>query len=376
MKRFYLLWILLLPIKLLALNIIINGSVVNASSSTPVVGAKVFINRTTLFTLTNDSGSFQLSNVKDSGVELVVYYPGFHTLVYKISADKPAINIRFEMVEIKKDPLKTDSIVNTQQEQLFIEYFIGKSFNAAETQILNPDVLRYQFNDTTGLFTVTAVDMLNIINDGLGYFINYQLETFILNINSGFADVQGYCFFKELNTQKPFIEKKWAERRMITYDGSLMHFMRSLYLNTTEKEGFKLRLVTRVSEDEEGFKDGLKLKNKIRSGKIIINQKEKEFVDYYQNEELTAAQYLSRNEANHNILFSSRNPILVAFKTANPYINSIANINRKEHRSILYLTPAGVLVEKNGLYFETENLFIEGALHEQVGDLIPIDYHP
>jgi hypothetical protein len=36
-------------------------------------------------------------------------------------------------------------------------------------------------------------------------------------------------------------QKKWASNRKEVYEGSIMHFMRSLYLNTITKEGFEVR---------------------------------------------------------------------------------------------------------------------------------------
>ncbi len=82
------------------------------------------------------------------------------------------------------------------------------------------------------------------------------------------------------------------------------------------------------------------------------------------------------NSAGNNILFSSATQLLVEFTSVNRYINSIANINRSNLKSLLNIKPPGVSIHANGLYFDPVDMYIEGAMRERIADMLPIEYYP
>ncbi|MEM7382655.1 MAG: hypothetical protein AAF361_15915, partial [Bacteroidota bacterium] len=109
---------------------------------------------------------------------------------------------------------------------------LGEGKAAGSCQILNPEVLRFQEKD--GTLWASAIDLLHIENDYLGYTIHFWLRELSI-------EADGSTYFKG-NGQ--FIDKTASDdlrsikRRDRTYKNSLPHFLRSL-LESQDKEALK-----------------------------------------------------------------------------------------------------------------------------------------
>src|SRR5262249_1640128 len=86
--------------------------------------------------------------------------------------------------------------------------------------------------------SVTATEPVIIENRALGYLLEYRLEEFIADYNTKIVGYFGYPFFRELTPKKEDQLRTWIEKRRAAYNGSMMHFMRSLYAGRSIAEGF------------------------------------------------------------------------------------------------------------------------------------------
>ncbi len=121
----------------------------------------------------------------------------------------------------------------------FKKVFLGNDKVADKCHILNPEVLR--FSEENGTLTATAVDLLQIQNDFLGYEINYLLTRLTLKEN-GSSEYLGQAIFKDIATEsnKADLEKN----RIATYQNSPKFFFYHLIQNTLAANNLEMELVT------------------------------------------------------------------------------------------------------------------------------------
>jgi hypothetical protein len=79
------------------------------------------------------------------------------------------------------------------------------------------------------------------VNYALGYQLNYKLEEFEYDFNTKLVIYNGYVLFKDLGKDHPKQAIKYEEERKETYEGSLMHFMRTFFVNKLDTSGFEMR---------------------------------------------------------------------------------------------------------------------------------------
>ena len=121
------------------------GTVVDYNTGLPIQYACVFIANTTVGTISNNKGEFQLSFSKEGISNLVVTHVSYQTFITNITENEDSLNILIklkpqiydiETVNInRKDPYRKDKI------KVFSEGLLGQSNNALSCRILNSSVL-------------------------------------------------------------------------------------------------------------------------------------------------------------------------------------------------------------------------------------------
>ncbi|WP_315816906.1 hypothetical protein [Paraflavitalea speifideaquila] len=96
-----------------------------------------------------------------------------------------------------------------------------------------------------------ADEPLIIENRALGYRIKYQLEDFIYNMSERTLLYVGYTLFEDMAADRNRIPRRWVVARKHAYEGSMMHFMRSLYTNKLDMDGFEVQRMVKVPNIEK-----------------------------------------------------------------------------------------------------------------------------
>lgn len=227
-----------------------NGIVLNGDDGTALSGASVFINNSTKGTLSKVDGKFTLEINTVTTSDLIVSYAGFATTSIQIN---PQNNKAFLTIKLFPRSLLLEGITILKPEKdgwktwgkFFTELFIGRSDFATKCVIKNPEVIRFIHDRNRNVLTAFSNENLLIINNSLGYQITYQLENFEYDFNEKMTSFSGFTLFKELkggNKRK----RQWAHNRIEVYQGSVMHFMRSLYWDSVPEEGFDVRAMIRI----------------------------------------------------------------------------------------------------------------------------------
>jgi hypothetical protein len=248
MIRLALLLLFLLPLTCLA-QYVITGKVMNAADKTPVANASVFLNNAVVGSKSADNGAFTLTNVRPGQYDLVVSSLGFETLHQNIMVNGDMKLATIELTakimmlqEVKIKP-KGDWAKNYER---FKQYFFGNSPYAQQCKILNKnleDLLDLDYEKKTRVFTARSNDFLEIENKALGYKIRYQLQELKSDGISNINYYEGTASFEELKGSKSQL-RKWRKNRLSAYEGSSMHFLRSVIANDFKNEGFEvLRLI-------------------------------------------------------------------------------------------------------------------------------------
>ncbi len=253
---------------------VLTGNVLAKDSKLPIASASIFLSNTSVGTISKDNGGFILQPFPEGRFDLVVSMVGYET--YSITISSNAIPPKLEILLVPKVK-ELDEVIVTPYEKngwekwgdFFMENLIGKTPNAADCKLLNKEVVRFRFNKKKNTLNAYADEPLHIQNEALGYDLKYDLSIFEFNYSTRVFFYQGFPLFSDLSTKRKRIETRWQKNREETYNGSLMHFMRSLYRNTLDYEGYELRKIIRNKEKKSfSFVNGTNSNNNVD---VLIN---------------------------------------------------------------------------------------------------------
>lgn len=380
----------------------VSGKVLSINNS-PLSGASIYFNNTTIGTMSDEKGEFQLTT-NNGNHTLVVSYLGYTTQQFKINTSKtqkPLI-IRLEEntnlldeVEIKKTVYDDDWKYNLAR---FEQAFLGRSKLAKKCKIINEKDLHFDFNLKTNTLTATARKPLQIKHTALGYLISYDLVDFTLQNKQLYFS--GYAHYKNLRKS---IRKKWNRNRLEAFNGSQMHFFRSLQNNKLKEEGFVVNQFKRVLNpkrpSEQQIKQARELirlhGNTINFSKKIIEPKTPLDSALVTVRKVSLPKY-------QDFLYKRNTPYneIISFKNGTPFLNfenHLMVIYTKEPEEDNYLigmfgkrkkatgvqTSNIVLLngkaklDKSGITVNPNAIFNEGYWSfESFANMLPLDYKP
>jgi hypothetical protein len=202
-------------------------------------------------------------------------------------------------------------------------------------------VLRFHYNPKRRKVTVSAFEPLIIVNQALGYTIEYRLENFSYNLSTDAFTFYGHPFYRKMTPRDSIQQQDWESNRQLAYLGSILHFMRSLYKGRLREEGFIVGHEVRSP-------------NRKKHTKTVYNYDSLVIINPDQ----------SRS-------FNFIGDFTVSYSNADfgiPYTRSVLEL----------LSPVSIRIKENGSYFPLLSLFMQGswAKTQTVGNIVPIDYYP
>ncbi|MEO6893462.1 MAG: carboxypeptidase-like regulatory domain-containing protein, partial [Ginsengibacter sp.] len=247
-----------LPKKLLAQSsyFLVKGKVVDKNTAAPLAGASVFAQNTTIGEATDSSGNFSIW-LPQGGYSLVTTFTGYETETIRVNGSSQNDSLLFELnPEEKSLETVTISISHevkdgwAQYGTFFTNNFIGQTNFSKLCFIKNPEVLHFYFYKKRNTLKVLAKEPLIVDNFALGYTLKFAIDSFTNNYNSQTNLFIGYPLFTEMKGT-PDQEIMWKVNREKAYKGSLLQFMRSLYSQSLEENGFEIQFI--VNNNGEDF---------------------------------------------------------------------------------------------------------------------------
>jgi len=376
---------------------------VTTNTNEDLDGASVYLNNTTIGTTTNSKGEFKLK-VNKGNYDLVISFIGHTTSRIKINTNlkvdflhiklTPEINILDEVV-LRKTKYDDEWKYNLSR---FKSLFLGKTKLAEKAIILNPKTLYFEYNVKNDELIAEAREPLIIKHEGLGYLITYDLVSFSVKKNRLFFS--GYARYGNL---KKKVKKKWKHNRLEAYNGSQMHFLRSLLKKELTQDGFLINQFKRELNPERPTDAEIKTAREL----IYLNR---EIVNYSKNittpltsldSALVVVEKSSKPKYQDFLYKRNVDYIdMISFQKQTPYLNfenhlSIIYKNEKEEENYLIgmfgkrkkasgvqtsnitlingksiIDPTGVLVNPNAIFVEGYWAF------ESFANMLPLDFIP
>ena len=225
----------------------VSGRITDAGNQKPVPDVTVFISNTTVGTTTDLTGHYRLTIPSRGSYELAISHVGYQPVVKHIEAGNASVefNVELETHELEEVVKETKVRVRQRDIDLFWETVLGEKPSKRRIRVINPEAVYFYFNSNTKILTVTGREPLQIINHETGYQIQYNLNNFTHNYNTGSTEWNQQFSFTELEPTNPRQKNSWEQKRQKIYDLSLEKFIRALYNNSLYDDGFVLATLRR-----------------------------------------------------------------------------------------------------------------------------------
>lgn len=217
----------------------IEGIVYDYKTKKAMAGANVYLSQTILGDVSDDEGFFRIENIPVGSYELVISFVGYELYNTKVHIGEREEFFIEQYLSPREESLGELTVRSERDKRWerdlnrFEKFFIGETGNGAQTEIQNPEVLRFD-TDMSTLIATTERDLL-ILNKALGYEIVVDLMFFEWSYLNDSGSTLYFYRFKELEPTSERELNRWQENRQQTYKYSKERFLRSLI--SKENEG-------------------------------------------------------------------------------------------------------------------------------------------
>ena len=220
---------------------VITGRITDATDGMPIERVEIFIANTTIGTLTNASGNYSITYQGTGSFEIVVSHVGYQPVFHKIDTPKSShqYDVALEIQEIQEVTITASSNYSRSDVDLFWRTLLGVRPSRIGLQVLNPEKVFF-YKNSDDVLKVSCKEPIEIVNHEMGYHIRYVLQSFELDYRTFKATFYGMPHFEELIPRNNSQKNRWEKKRQDVYAVSLTHFIRALYRDQTQEEGFLL----------------------------------------------------------------------------------------------------------------------------------------
>ncbi|SEF72158.1 CarboxypepD_reg-like domain-containing protein [Halpernia humi] len=208
-----------------------------------VKGVSIYIDGSTISTLSDENGNFNLQTSIKNG-NLIIKKEDYSKIIFPV---KDALGKNLKVILQKEKLIEEVNLIPYNDKDfernfsIFQYAFLG---DTNSTKILNKKDLLFAVDRKNNIFRAKAKKPLIIENENLGYTIIFDLMNFEKRPQS--LTYNGTSLFKEMpgNERK---QNKYKKKREEAFIGSATHFFQSLYAGKTKENGFNVNLVKIIS---------------------------------------------------------------------------------------------------------------------------------
>lgn len=232
----------------------IRGRVIDNESKLPLKGASVYINNTTQGTVTDADGNFELGTFQPGIYHVVASYVGYKPLLYSAEIKTSGFFISFKL-DKKETIIREVLVLNSETRKRYIEIFkkfvLGISNAAEHCSVKNIEEVQFASGETKDEIRAYTEKELVIENPELGYTLYFELVDFNYSKADSRAFFLGYTRYVDWGKDEE-TKKKWLRKRKEAYEGSTVHFFRSLIKKKLAEEGFAVYQIGALPGSEKG----------------------------------------------------------------------------------------------------------------------------
>jgi hypothetical protein len=342
-----------------------KGLILDKLTNQPIAGASVFINASGIGTISGSDGRFGLSKfiqAKFGYPVLTIAAMGYETATYNLANAKGDVVIYLNPLVRELETVTVNAAIKNGWEKYgreFIKSFLSYSEFSKLCMIENPEVLKFYYDANQNSLKVIARKPLIIQNKALGYKITYWLESFEHNFSTRILSYSGLTYYEDLirPNKRKVQAARWILNREAAYEGSVMHFVRSVHAGTLASSGFIVRRLDKVEGNRKG-----RYSNVVDS-KILV---EADFSDTIENQKiLQFSKYLY-------VLYNKELEELPYLINLQPFKKPIP----APQTSIVQLVGTNAVeIFANGHLEPAIAFFLDGYWsYEKLDKLLPLDY--
>jgi hypothetical protein len=339
----------------------ITGLVKDAETGETLPFCNVFINNTTISTVTDMDGKFVLAGLEPGSLEVGFSFMGYVAETRKVTLNPGGtLTVNLDMkpfaTELTDVEIKASRDKSWERDlNKFKNLFIGIDDAAAKTQIMNPWVIDFPASNEKGAFLAKSDLPIEIENRFLGYKVTFNLNEFFDSPTN--YRIVGAARFEEMKPDSDAEKSTWEKNRADIYKKSPMNMFRSILNGSQEREGFYLY----------GDKAGGSASSNMRSD-IFANELGKSVVVYKADPLVTPTsppgQYFINLKGRIEIHYQK------GFAQANTYKDAPYPI------SWLEVNGGKVKVRENGMVMNPQDLVFSGDMdRKRISNLLPLDYN-
>ena len=236
----------------LSAQVNISGKVLSDESGEPIVGASVYINNSSIGTMSNAEGGYHLHNVLPGTYEIIVSHIGYEPLVHRVEVKSVDLRFTFRL-EARVKQMRNILIMTKDQRKakmkIFMDQFLGITLAAERSTLINEEDVLFEADENPSAFRAFSELPLEIINRELGYRIFFELKEFFIDQQSGKTYFYGFTRYEDLEKGNP---DKWKRNRQKYYQGSTMHLYHSMNKGNAEDQGFSFFRIGSINSDGKG----------------------------------------------------------------------------------------------------------------------------
>ncbi len=339
----------------------IKGYVYENDMKTPIQGAQVFIDGSTIGALSLENGSFELNKIPEGIHDLVARFVGFKGQTLQLNTNQLKksyiFTLKDDIYEMNELVVKPDQQSWKYNFRVFQDVFLGKGPFSENTIIKNKDAIYFDFDVDNRVLIAITTDRIEIENKDLGYVLYFYLDHFIVDYKGNRNSFSGQAFFEPLYSRRKRTQNKWTENRLKAYQGSFLHFTKSLITKSLNENGFYVK-----SEKRD-------------SNAIYVSKEEVPQHHYFQKVDSTLFKFQFLNFL--NITYKNEYEDM-------SYLNHRAGVLNKNPRllpdfqnSSMTLLSDSILIDNSAYVITPTDLLFDGYWSfEKVSDMLPIDYNP
>lgn len=353
---------------------ILKGKVVDQYAQV-VEGVTVMVDGSSLSTTTDQQGNFQIQ-FPNGQHALVFRHEGFELKRITVNAQylTPIVVTMVEkIIELEQANIRAMSREDWEYYyQIFKSNFLGIDQPAKQCKILNPNILRFNYEPENRVLTASAREPLIVENLYLGYRIEYDLSEFMMDYKSQYLLVIGSSYFQELKASKSK-QNKWQKNRKKAYLGSFTHFLKSVYDDKINENGFDVKRLIR--EENPAYTEAVE---RIKKGESNIIVPRSKTIAYLVNQPVPIDSLVQRKASQVMMNFEGLYSVEYTLEKEDiDYVKNIKHQNLFGNQVSLFSLKSPIELTPEGYYVNPGDVILEEYwTWEKFAHLLPIDYVP
>ena len=337
----------------------LKGRVIDSKTKEPVPFATVFLANTFIGTRTAENGFYVLQNIPSGKYDLIISSIGYEFFSKAIAIDVPEtkadIELTHEVKVLREVVVKSSQSDYLRLLRIFKRNFLGETRNASKCTITNISDVELNYNEEDKVLTAYSDHPLVIENKALGYRLYYFLQKFKLDLKQGYCTLLGVPRFETMIPENKNQLTKWAKESARAFNGSMIHFMRSLKYSCLHENNFDIYfLEQKVPNQEDKFPESERINDTLYS---VIQTSENEL--------------LNRKTLKNSIL-------KIVYNAERQEINydNKQGANLLPQASYLKVKRNNLVIRDNGYYEEPQNYHLDGYLgwSTKIAEQMPVEY--